>query len=353
MPEISAGELAIHIEGELVGDAERLISSVAPIDRAGPYAATFAQDCRTLFKQRELQAGVVIAPSDAPDLGCTLIRVPHPRLAWNKVLTLFAPQVSLPLGIAPSAYVSPDAIIEEDVFVGPRVVICSGAKVGAGSVLYPGVYIGHRAVIGNNCLLYPQVVIREEVEIGERVILGPGTVVGGDGFGFISRDGKQEKVPQIGKVVVEADVELGAMVAVDRATMEETRIRRGTKTANIVQIAHNVNVGEDCLLVSYVGIAGSTTLEDHVIMAGQSGAAGHIKVGADSVVLARGLVAGSLPSRSQVSGVPARPHKEELRSRAAALRLPEDLGRLRQLEKRIAQLEATLKQKREPQQDQG
>ncbi len=323
-PEFTAGELARLVEGELVGDAERMISSVASIDQAGPHAATFAQDRRTLSLYKDRPFGVVLGPVDAPALSSSLIRVPHPRLAWNKVLALFAPKVALAPG------------------VGPFAVICPGAKVGAGTVLYPGVYLGHRSVIGENCLIYPNVVIREEVEIGDRVIIGPGTIVGGDGFGFVAVDGKHHKVPQIGKVVIEADVELGSLVAVDRAMMGETRIRRGTKVDNLVQIAHNVDIGEDCLLISLAGIAGSTNLGPGVIMAGQSGAAGHQTIGAGSVIMARGLVAGDLPPRSQVSGVPARPHKEELHSRAAQLRLPKELKRIRELESRVAQLEAIL-----------
>lgn len=341
-PEFTAGELARLVEGELVGDAERMISSVASIDQAGPHAATFAQDRRTLSLYKDRPFGVVLGPVDAPALSSSLIRVPHPRLAWNKVLALFAPKVALAPGVDPSAHVSPQAQLAADVRVGPFAVICPGAKVGAGTVLYPGVYLGHRSVIGENCLIYPNVVIREEVEIGDRVIIGPGTIVGGDGFGFVAVDGKHHKVPQIGKVVIEADVELGSLVAVDRAMMGETRIRRGTKVDNLVQIAHNVDIGEDCLLISLAGIAGSTNLGPGVIMAGQSGAAGHQTIGAGSVIMARGLVAGDLPPGSQVSGVPARPHKEELHSRAAQLRLPKELKRIRELESKVAQLEAIL-----------
>lgn len=347
MREISVGELAKLVGGELIGDAQRTISSVASIERAGPDDATFAQDSRTLSLHKDQDFGVVLGPADAPALTCPFIKVAHPRLAWNKVLALFAPEVPLPEGIDPSAWVSPDAQLEAGVVVGPFVVISPGAKVGAGTILYPGVYIGHRAVIGENCLLYPNVVIREEVELGNRVTIGPGTVVGSDGFGFVTSGGKHHKVPQIGQVIIEDDVELGSNVTVDRAMMGATRIRRGTKTDNLVQIAHNVDVGEDCLVVALVGIAGSTTLEQNVIMAGQSGAAGHQTVGAGSVVMARGLVVGDLPPGSQVSGIPARPHKEELRARAASLRLPGDLGRLRQLEKRVAQLEAILNEVKE------
>lgn len=342
MREISVGELAKLVGGELTGDAERLITSVAPIDKAGPHSATFAQDRRTAALHKDQDFGVVLGPEDTPQIASSLIRVPHPRLAWNKVLAYFAPEVSLPQGIDSSAQISPDAKLGQNVTVGSFVVIGPKAQVGAGSILYPGVYLGHRAKVGRDCLLYPNVVIREDVQIGDRVIIGPGTVVGSDGFGFVNSGGKHHKVPQIGAVIIEDDVELGANVTVDRAMMGTTRIGRGTKTDNLLQIAHNVEVGEDCLLVAQVGIAGSTILGDGVIMAGQSGAAGHQKIGSGSTVMARGLVVGDLPPGSQVSGVPARPHKEELRARAASLRLPKDLKRLKQLEQRVAQLEAAL-----------
>lgn len=338
--EITVEELAKLVEGELVGESGGVIRSVAPIESAGPHCATFAQDNRTLILHKERKIGVVLGPPDAPALDSPLIRVNHPRLAWNKVLALFAPEVTLPQGIDPNAHVSPQAKLGEDVVVGPYAVICPEVVVGDGTVIYPGTYIGHRSKVGKDCLLYPNVVIREEVELGDRVIVGPGTVIGGDGFGFVTVGGKHHKVPQIGRVVIEDDVELGAITAVDRAMMGETRIRRGTKVDNLVQIAHNVEVGEDCLLVSLVGVAGSTTLGNNVVMAGQSGAAGHQTIGAGSIVMARGLVAGDLPAGSQVSGVPARPHREELRGRAASLRLPQELKKMRKLERRVAALEA-------------
>jgi UDP-3-O-[3-hydroxymyristoyl] glucosamine N-acyltransferase len=342
VPEITVGELAKLLDGQLDGDADGLIDSVASIDQAGPFAATFAQDSHVLCVHKELNAGAVIGPMDSPRLSCPVIRVRQPRLAWNQVLKFFAPAVSLPQGIDPNSWVSPEAKLAPDVRIGPFVVVSPGAQIGAGTVLYPGTYIGQRARVGENCLLYPNVVVREDVEIADRVIIGPGTVVGSDGFGFVTSGGKHWKVPQIGKVIIEDDVEVGANVTVDRPMMGATIIHRGTKTDNLVQIAHNVEIGEDCLLVALVGIAGSTTLGNNVTMAGQSGAAGHQTIGAGSVVMARGLVVGDLPAGSQVSGAPARPHNVELRARAASLHLPQELKKLKQLEKRVAQLEAAL-----------
>ena len=342
MPQITVGELAKLIGGELCGTENKVISSVAPLDQAGPADATFAQDSRTLKVHKKIKAGVVIGPPDSPELPCPLIKVQAPRLAWNKVLTFFAPELSLPKGIHPHAWVSPEAKVAENVSIGPFAVVSPEAEIKSGAVLYPGVYIGHRSVVGEDSILYPNVVVREEVKIGKRVIVGPGTVIGGDGFGFVTSGGRHHKVPQIGLVIIEDDVELGSNVTVARPMMGATIVRRGTKTDNLVQIGHNADIGEDCLIVAQVGIAGSTTLERNVTMAGQSAAAGHQVIGAGSVVMARGLVVGDLPPRSKVSGLPARPHTAELRARAAALNLPNELKRLKELEKRVEQLEAAL-----------
>ena len=218
-------------------------------------------------------------------------------------------------------------------------VIGDGVVIGAGTIIYPHVFIGAGSVIGENCLIYPHVTLRERTMLGNRIIIQSGAVLGGDGFGFITVEGEHLKVPQVGNVIIEDDVEIGALSAIDRATIFSTIIKRGTKIDNFVHIAHNVVVGEHCLIAAMTGISGSVTVGHHVTMAGQTGTNGHINIGANSVFIARAGITKSTPPNSFCAGVPARPHQEWSREQVALHKLPEALKRLRDLEKRLAQLE--------------
>ena len=214
----------------------------------------------------------------------------------------------------------------------------SGVKIGAGTILMGGVYIGAETILGENCLVYPNVCIREQLQIGNRVIVHAGAIVGEDGFGFVTLPDGHVKVPHIGTVIIEDDVEIGANTAIERGTCGSTIIGRGSKIGNLVQVGHNVKLGENCLVVAMTGIAGSAIIGDRVTLAGQSGIAGHLTVGNDCVVAARGLVAGDLPPGSFVSGFPARPHRENMRVIAAQRRLPELMDRVKELEGKLARL---------------
>jgi UDP-3-O-[3-hydroxymyristoyl] glucosamine N-acyltransferase len=226
-------------------------------------------------------------------------------------------------GVHPSAVIDPSAQIGEGASIGAHCVVEKNARVGAGTVLYPNCFIGANAVVGKDCLFYPGVVLRENCEAGDRVIIHPNSVIGADGFGYIQQEGRHEKIPQLGRVVLENDVEIGALTAIDRATLAETRIGAGTKIDNQVQIAHNVRTGKGCIIVAQAGIAGSSTLGDGVVIAGQVGVVDHVKIGSYSVITAGSGVMSDLPEKSVVFGVPARPHMQALKIQVLISKLPE------------------------------
>lgn len=336
------GEIARLVGGELNGPADLEITGAATVDRAGPHEITFAAEKRYFELARSSKAGCIIVPKDAPELERPTLRVQNPRYAWAMVLEAFAPKKEHPVGIHPSAVIGPDVKIGKGVSIQAHVVVGAGSVLGDGVVLCPGVVVGAGCVIGDETFIHPNVTIHDRVQIGKRVIIHPGAVIGSDGFGYVTVNGRHRKIPHIGTVVIEDDVEIGANTTVDRGVCGATRIGRGTKIDNLVQVGHNVEIGEDCLVVAMAGIAGSARLGDRVTLAGQSGVAGHLSVGDDSVVAARGLVARDLPPKSFVSGFPARPHRETMRVIAATQKLPEALESLSKLAKRVEELESRL-----------
>lgn len=346
----TAGELARLVHGELLGDPSRVVTGIAGLEEAGPADVTFADPSRSA-EALAGPAGILVLSAaaraqaeEAERPGRALILVENPRLAFAQLLEAFAPDYRPEPGIHPQAVVHPTAILGREVSLGAGVVVEAGARLGDRVVLYPGVYVGPDSAIGDGSVLHANVVVRERVFIGRNVLIHAGTVIGSDGFGFVTTGGHHHKIPQIGTVVIGDDVEIGANVTIDRATCGQTVIGRGSKLDNLIQVGHNVQIGEDCLLVSYSGLAGSSRLEDRVTMAARSGVAGHYTVGAGSTVMACAVVAADLPPGSVVSGLPARPHAEEMRAKAAVHRLPEALRELRDLRRRVAELEAALQQ---------
>lgn len=337
----SLTELATLVGGEVVGDPHVMITGVAAIEDAGPGEITFAAEEKRVPEAMASQASAVIIPRQArpKETAKSCILVDNPRLAFAQVLEVFAPRYPLATGIHPLAVVSPEAEVGQQVTIMAHAVVEAGAKIGNRTVIYPGVYVGPDVEIGEDVILHANVVLRERVKIGSRVIIHAGAVIGADGFGYVTVKGKHHKVPQIGTVVIEDDVEIGANTTIDRATCGVTRIGRGTKIDNLVQVGHNVQIGEDCILVSQTGVAGSTVLGNRVTLAGKAGVAGHLHVGDDSVIAAASVVAGDLPPRSHVFGIPARPHHEEMRIKAASQRLPEVLKTIKDLERRLEALE--------------
>jgi len=332
------GEIAKLIGGEVVGDPEILITRLTGIEKAGEGDLIFARDIRYLREAEETGASAVIVPLEIEKSSKPLIRVKNPDYAFSRLIEMDAPRRKFQKGIHPTAVIGKDVKIGKDVSIGPHAVIGDDTEIGEGTVIYPLVYIGENVKIGKNTLIYSNVSIREETSIGNNVIIHSGTVIGSDGFGFVREEGKYYKVPQIGRVVIEDDVEIGANVTVDRATLGETIIRKGTKIDNLVQIAHNVVIGENCAIVAQVGISGSVEIGNNVTLAGQVGVAGHLTIGENSVVAGKSGVTKSIPPNSYVSGFPAQPHKEELKIKASLQRLPLLLKIVQDLQEKVKKI---------------
>lgn len=338
------GELALLVNGNLEGDPNMEISGIASLEEAQEGDISFLAEMKNISRLEKTRASAIIAPCELPPFSKPVIRTPHPYLAFVKVQAFFSYKPYSPLGIDSRACVCRGAEIGKDVSIYPYVYIGEESKIGDRAVLYPGVYIGPQAQVGEDSILYPNVVVMERCLIGKRVIIHAGTIIGSDGFGFVQEENRHIKVPQVGIVQVDDDVEIGANCTIDRATMGKTWIKRGVKTDNLVHIAHNVTVGEDTLLVAQVGIAGSTRIGNRVALGGQVGVVGHITIGDDVKVGAQSGVAQDIAPGQIVSGTPAIPHKDWLRAQAIFAKLPEMKRRIRELEKRIAILEKLIKE---------
>ncbi len=339
------GELAAHVGGELLGDSGLLIHGLNGLAEAGPGDVSFYGNTKYRRQYEATRASAVLVGLDVPAReGLSLVRVPNPHLAFAKLSTLFHPGRRFQAGVSPGAHVHPEARVHPEATVMAGATVERGARVGARTVLYPGVFVGEGASVGEDCLLYPNVTVREACILGSRVILHASSVVGADGFGFaFNAEGEQGpehyKIPQAGIVRIEDDVEVGACSCIDRATLGETVIGRGTKIDNLVQIAHNVKVGALSLLCAQVGIAGSTEVGMGVILAGQVGVVGHIRVGDMARVGSQSGVAHDVEDGQTVSGSPAVPHKEWLRASAALGQLGDLLKEVRTLRRRVEMLE--------------
>lgn len=332
-------ELAEAIGGVLAGPADLPIHGVGSLEGAGPGEISFVADAKHRETAQQSRASALIVPRDFEATGRPLVHVDRPRLAFARVLQLFAPAVEVPSGIHPTAVIEPGVVLGAGVSVQAHAYIGRNARIGENCVLYPGVYVGEEATIGAGTQIHANAVIRERVQVGRNCLIHSGAVLGSDGFGFVPDGARQVKVPQIGTVIIEDDVEIGANATIDRATIGATIVQRGTKIDNLVQIGHNVVIGSNCLVCAMTGIAGSAVIEDEVILAGQVGVKDHARVGRGSRAAARSLIARNLPSGSFVSGDPARPHAENLKALAAAQRVPGLIERVAELEKRLAALE--------------
>lgn len=331
------------MEGELIGNPEMTVSGVAPIGAAQAGDITFLSGAKNYSRHLEdlkmSRAAAVIAPADAPELSIPNIRLKNSYYGLVKALEFFYPDERPVYKIHPTAFVSEDAEVAEDAIIGPNAVVESGAKVSAGAWIESQALVSRGAIIGAKTRIHPGVRILSNTVVGSNCIINAGSIIGSDGFGFTEHEGKQIKVPQVGNVVIEDEVEIGASVTIDRATMGSTLVGSGTKIDNMVHIAHNCVIGKNCTIVAQVGISGSTILEDNVTMAGQTGTVGHVRVGRDSVVAARGVVTNDVEPGSFVSGFPMKPHQEERRILASMRKLPEMLKKVRKLEKLLAEKE--------------
>jgi len=322
---LTAAAIADAVGGVLVGDGSALVSGVAPLDRAQRHQLTFLANGRYASLFAESDAGVAfVGPElrDAPGKVRARIIVPAPHDAMLSVLSTLYPPPPRESGVHPTAVIGRGATLGDGVWLGPYVVIGEGARIGAGTRIEAHVTIGAGVEVGSDCVLYPGATLYSGTVVGDRVRAHAGVRLGSDGFGYVFREGRHDKIPHVGRCLVESDVEIGANTTVDRGSIDDTVIGAGTKIDNLVQVAHNVRVGRLCLIMSQVGIAGSARIEDGCIIAGQAGIAGHSTIGRGARLAAQAGAFGDIPAGETWSGYPARPHREALRAQAALFRLP-------------------------------
>ena len=337
-------EIAKIVGGEVVGDAKVVITGLCDIKEGKAGELAFVSNSKYFSFVETTQASAVITPRDFKASGKPVIRTDNPSLAFAKITSLIlGEETSHIKGVHKSAVIAEDAKLGKNVAIGPFAVIESNVKIGDDSIIYGGCYIGQGTTIGKGCLIYSKVTIRERVSVGDRVIIHSGAVIGSDGFGFNQVNGKHEKIPQIGTVRIEDDVEIGANVTIDRARLDTTVIGAGTKIDNLVHIAHNVTIGEHCLIVAQVGVAGSVKVGKNVILAGQAGIAPHVTIGDGVVVTSQSGVTKSIPPNTTVFGYPAKPEKIAKKINAHLQRLPKYVNTLHQLQKKVEELETNRK----------
>jgi len=338
-------ELAEYLGGTVRGDETCRVNGLAPLEAAGPDKVTFLANPKYASKVADTGAGAVLMTPGAESHGRNVIEVANPYLAFAKLLTLFYVQPHPPRGVLPEACIGIGVALGEEISIYPGAIVGDNVTLGDRCVIHPGAVIYAGVSIGDDTVIHANAVVRERCRIGKRCVLQPGAVIGSDGFGYAPDGSSYYPIPQIGIVVLEDDVEIGANTCIDRAALEVTLVRRGTKLDNLVQVAHNCQIGEDCMIVSQVGISGSTRIGNHVTLAGQVGVAGHLTIGDNVIVGAQSGVPGSLPANAGYSGTPVLPHKEWLKSMAVVANLPDMRKTVASLEKRIAGLEAMLQSK--------
>ena len=338
---LSLAEIHKVVGGEVVGPPHTIITCLASFEEAGPNDLTFVTGDRMLKIGGPTAAGAILAHRRLAEIANPHIVVTNPTLAFAQIARTFFCPVAAPRGIAASVTRGLGTHIGPDVSIWPGVILGDRVTIGARVTLYPGVFVGDDSGIGDDTVLYPNVVVREGCTIGARVIVHAGSVIGSDGFGYVQDQGRHFKIPQLGGVTIEDDVEIGANVTVDRATLGQTIIKQGTKIDNLVQIAHNVTIGAHSILVAQVGIAGSTRVGHHVMIGGQAGLADHIVIGDQVMIAARAGVNRSLESHQIVSGAPVMPHETWVKAQAVIPRLPELRQTIRSLEERLLKLEAS------------
>ena len=335
-------ELAALTGGRIEGDSDPEIVGAAGLDEAQPGQIAFLANPRYTPRVNETAASAIFAAEDAIiERDIPIVRSKDPYLAYTRALRLFHPEPSTKSGRHPSAVIDETARIADDVLIGACSVIGSGVQIDSGVRIYPNVTIYSDVSIGKNSVIHSGTAIRERSVIGERVVIHNNVVVGCDGFGYAKDEERRWlKIPQTGRVVVEDDVEIGAGTTIDRASVGESRIGRGSKIDNLVQIGHSCTVGEDTLLCAQVGLAGSSHIGNRVILAGQAGVAGHLTIGDDVVITAKSATSHDIPAGKVISGIPAFDNKDWLRSTAAFRRLGEMQRTLRDLARRLTEIES-------------
>jgi UDP-3-O-[3-hydroxymyristoyl] glucosamine N-acyltransferase len=341
---LKLSDLAERLDCRLEGDGDLEVQRVSGIEHAGPGDVTFFANKKYGSALRTTRASAVILDEATDEAPCAMLRTNNPYLAFARAVGLFGGESKPAPGIDPHAVISESAVVAPDASIGPFAVVEAGARIGARSIVYSHATVGRDAEIGEDCVVHARVSIRERVTLGNRVVVQDGAVIGSDGFGFArGSDGSHVKIPQVGAVVLEDDVEIGANTAIDRPAVGETRIGAGSKIDNLVQIAHGVRIGRNVLLAAQVGIAGSTSVEDSVTLAGQVGVAGHLTLGKGMVATAQTGIPNSVEPGALVSGYPAIPNRDWLKASAVFRKLPELRKTISDLERRLAELEEKLR----------
>ncbi|MCE5195289.1 MAG: UDP-3-O-(3-hydroxymyristoyl)glucosamine N-acyltransferase [Nitrospiraceae bacterium] len=331
-------KIAELINGEITGNADVEITGVAGISDAKEGDITFFSDPKLIKECISSNASCIVVKEVLKEISRPQIKVSNPQYAFARLLEHFYVKPHKPSGINENAFVSGKANIGTDVSIYSNAYISDNASVGKKTIIYPGVFIGENSSIGDDCIIYPNAVIRENVRIGNRVIIHAGSVIGSDGFGYILEKGVHFKIPQTGGVIINDDVEIGANVTIDRATIGNTVIGKGTKIDNLSQIAHNVKIGENTIIVAQVGIAGSANIGNLVILGGQVGVADHSKIEDGAMVAAQAGVVGNLP-KGVYSGSPAISHRDYLRAIISLPKLPDLIYKIKELEEKIKTFE--------------
>lgn len=342
----TAARIAEQLEGEVIGDGNVALTGFSSADRAGPGDLTFAEKDTHFAAADASAASAILVSGPFSSASKVIIRVPNARIAAARVLPLFFPPEEYPPGIHPSANIHPTARVGVSAHVGPGCVIGAGVTIGERSALLGGNHIGRDCQVGDDVRLFPNVVLYERTRIGNRVAIHAGTVIGSDGYGYVFDQGRHRKILQVGSVIVEDDVEIGANSAIDRAALGFTVIGAGTKIDNLVHVAHNVVFGRHCLIMGQCGFAGSTQFGDYCVIASQSGVAGHLTIGNQVTVGGKSGVTRDVADKQTVLGYPAVPDKQAKRQWIGLQQLPELIVKMRDLEKQVADVTARLESHR-------
>lgn len=332
---LTVADLAKQLGAEVIGDASATLSGFAMIDRAKAGDLTFAENAEYFAAAEASAATAIICDQKAASDKKILLRVANPRVAFARALAVFFPEPKFAPGIHPSAAIAASAQVDPTAHIGPHCTIGERVKIGANVVLQSGNFIGADSTVGDGTNLFPNSTVYARSQIGKRVRIHSGAVVGSDGFGYVFDTSFHRKVPQIGNVVIGDDVEIGANTTIDRAALGSTVIGKGTKIDNLVQVGHNVEIGEHCIFCSQVGISGSTKIGSYTVLAGQVGLAGHLKIGNKVTIGSKSGVMHNIPDGEQWLGIPAQPDKQAKRMMIAMMRLPDLLKKVAEWEKKL------------------
>jgi UDP-3-O-[3-hydroxymyristoyl] glucosamine N-acyltransferase len=330
--ELRAETIASHLNGQVIGDKSLVLTGFAHATTAKPGDLTFAENPSFFAKAEFSDASAILVEQEFESPKKTLIKVASSRIAFAQVLPLFFPEPSAAPGIHPTAVIAETARIDASAHIGPYCTVGEKCVIGANTVIHARASIGPETTVGRDCIIYPSVNIYHRCEINNRVIIHAGTVIGSDGFGYVLDQGVHRKIPQVGNVIIHDDVEIGASVTIDRGTLGPTVIGKGSKLDNLIQIAHNVQIGEYCIIISQVGIAGSTRIGNYTQIGGQVGIAGHLKIGDRVQITAQSGVMHDIPDGEKWFGTPAQPDRKTKRVLLAIQQLPRLIKRVSELE---------------------